>query len=167
MQLHSLCLLIDLQIPIEDRANIITQILFICPRLQILIVRSEELALCLEQKPEMILSSLDHLHLYLDGVQQMVDAVYLAAVFPNISYLSTEERSLAMDIRLGYIVLNLMKALPHLRRLHFNDRSFVYNCDTDQSNNNPLVQMLQNSEQLRSTNSFIRVYEENHLFIWL
>jgi len=166
MQLRSLSLLMNLQIPIEERANMITQMLLICPRLHTLAVRSKELSICLEHKPTVILSSMDHLHLYLDKVNEMVDPVYLAAAFPNISHLSTGKQYLAMDIRLGHVVLNLIKALPYLRRLRFNDHSFVRNDDTDQSDNN-LVQMLQNSEQLRSTNSFIRVYNKNHLFIWL
>lgn len=166
MQLRSLSLLMNLRIPIEDRANMITQMLLICPRLHTLVVISKELTICLEQNPALMLSSMDHLHLYLDAVDEIVDPVYLAAAFPNISHLSTGKQYLAMDIRLGHVVLNLIKALPYLRLLRFNDHSFVCNRDTDQSDNN-LVQMLQNSEQLRSTNSFIKVYEENHLFIWL
>jgi hypothetical protein len=167
MQLRSLWLFMKLQIPIKERANMITQMLFVCPHLRTLIVRSKELALCLEQKPAIKLSSLDRLHLYLDEVHDMVDPVALGAVFPNISYFSSGKQYLDVDINLANLVLNLLKNLPCLRRLHFNDQDFSYNCDGDQSDNNLVVQMLQNSEQLRSVDFYVRVFRERHLIIWL
>lgn len=167
MQLRSLCLSISSQIPIEDRANTITQMLFVCPRLRTLVVHSKELALCLQQKPELTLPSLDRLHLYLDAIVDMVDPVGLAAVFPNISYLSTAEVFLHVDIKLGHVALDLIKALPCLRRLRFNDYDFSYTSGSDPSDNNLLVQMLQNSEQLRSVDCFMTFCKKRHLVIWL
>ncbi|CAF2136780.1 unnamed protein product [Rotaria magnacalcarata] len=166
MQLRSLCLLMNVQIHIENRANMITQMLFICPHLRTLAVLSKELVLCLEKKPALRLSSLDHLHLYLDVVHEMVDPIALAVVFPNISYFSTGKYYLKMDIKLAHVALDLIKALPYLRRLRFNDCRFFYQRDTDQSANY-LVEMIQNSEQLRSHDSFVGVYERGHMVIWI
>lgn len=169
MQLRSLHLSMHSSPTIEDGANIIAQILLICPRLHTLVLESIQLARCLEQKPAVILSSLERLHLDLFKVEEMVDPFHLAAVFPNISYISTGNRYIGIDtnIRLGHVALNLIKALPRLRRLLFNEQSFVFDRDTVQGSNNVVVQMLQNSEQLRSTNSLVRVYQDNQLFIWL
>ncbi|CAF4038404.1 unnamed protein product [Rotaria magnacalcarata] len=166
MQLRSLCLLMNSQIHIEDRANIITQMLLICPRLRTLAVLSKELALCLKQKPALTHLSLDHLHLYLDMVQDMVDPVALAVIFPNISYFSTGKWYLKMDINLAHVVLDLIKVLPYLRRLRFNDCNFFYEGNIDQSADY-IVEMIQNSEQLRSKDSFVRVYEWRHMVIWI
>jgi hypothetical protein len=167
MQLRSLWLRMIFQIPITDRANMVRQMLFVCPRLQILVVRSDELALCLEQKPALILSSLNHLHLHLSQIHEMVDPMYLATAFPNISYLSTGTGHLYIDTRLGYVILNLINTLPYLRRLRFNDHNFPYNGDSDQIDDNLVVSMLQNSEQLRSMDCCVRMFENSHLVIWL
>jgi hypothetical protein len=157
----------NVQIPIEDRANMISQMLVVSPHLCTLVVYSRELALCLKQKPSVTLSSLNHLHLYLGLIHEMVDPVALAIAFPNISYLSTGKRYLIMDIKLGHVVLDLIKALPYLRLLTFNDRNFSTKGYTDPFDDNPLVQMLQNSEQLRSGDCFVKVYSDRHLVIWL
>jgi hypothetical protein len=154
-------------ISIADRANMITRMLFVCPRLRTLVVRSEELALCLEHKPAVILSSLDHLHLYISAVEDMVNPLNLATVFPNISYFSTGSEFLNVDMDLAKVVLDLLKHLSCLRRLRFNDYDFHFEDDIDQSDDNLVVQMLRNSEELRSKNPFIRVYDEEQLFIWL
>ena len=166
MQLRSLCLFMNLRIPIENRAKILTQILIVCPRLHALGVGSDELALCLEQKLTITLLSVNRLHLYLDQVQEMVDPVVLATVFPNISYFSTGKQYLIMDLKLGHVVLDLIKALLHLRRLRFNDLDFSQNRDIDQSATY-LVEMIRNSEQLQSVDCFVRVYKLRHMVIWI
>jgi hypothetical protein len=153
--------------PIENRAKMIQQMLFVCPHLRALTVVSTELVLCLRQNPALAMPSLNHLHLYLDKVHDMVDPVTLAAVFPNISFISTGKDYLVIDINLCQLVLHLIKALPYLRRLHFGDYNFSRIYDIDQSDNNLLVEILQSSEQLRSTNSCVRVYGKKHLAVWL
>ncbi len=164
MQLRSLCLMSP-KIPIEDRVHMVTRMLFVSSHLRTLAVYSRELTLCLQQKPAVIRPSLDHLHLYLASVEDMADPVSLAAVFPNISYLSTGTVYLDIDIKLGHMVLDLIKTLPYLHRLQFNDYKFSHNRSTNESYDN-LVQLLQNSEQLRFVECFVKVYGNKHLFIW-
>lgn len=166
MQLRSLILLLNLQ-KIEDRANVIKQILFVCPRLHTLAVRSKDLSYCLERKPTVTISSLDHLHLYVDEVDEMVDAVHLAAVFPNISCLSTGTSYLRLDTRICDVVQNLIKTLPYLRRLRFNDHNCSYKHDAHEPDNNLLVHMLQNIEQLRSIDCCVKVFSSRRLVIWI
>ena len=166
MQLRSLMLLLYPR-NIEDRTNVIRQLLLVCPQLRTLAVRSNELSYYLEQKPTMTISSLDHLHLYVDKIDEIVDAVYLAAVFPNISCLSTGTRYLRLDTRICNVVQNLIKNLPYLRRLRFNDYNRFYKNDADEPDNNLLVHMLQNIEQLRSKDCCVKIPSSHRLVIWI
>ena len=151
---------------IEAGANMVLHLLVVCPCLRTLAVRSTDLIVCLKKKPALTLTSLDHLHLHLDKLHEMVDAASLASAFPNISYLSTGKVYLEIDMRLGHAVLDLIKALSHLRRLRFNDMNFTSSCDSNEPDNTLLVEMLRNSEQLRSVNCYVAVYGNRQLFIW-
>ncbi len=152
---------------IEDRANVIRQLLFVCPHLRTLAVRSNELSYCLEQKAAVTISSLDHLHLYVDKIDEIVDAVHLAAVFPNISCLSTGTWYLRLDTRICNVVQNLIENLPYLRRLRFNDYNRFYKNNADEADNNLLVRMLQNIEQLRSKDCCVKMPSSHRLVIWI
>ena len=166
MQLRSLMLLQYAQ-DIEQRANVIKQILLLCPHLRTFAVSSKELSYYLEQKPAMTISSLDHLHLYVGNVDEIVDAVHLSAVFPNISCLSTGPYCIRLDTRICNVVQNLIKNLPYLRRLRFNDNSRCYKNGTDEPDNNLLVHMLENIEQLRSTDCCVKMPNNRRLVIWI
>lgn len=167
MQLRSLMLLANSQILIRDGAKIIEQILLVCPRLCTLVVGSQELALCLEQNSEITLPSLSHLHIYLGDLRQMVTPAILATAFPHISYFSTGKSYLPTNLELGYAALRLIKALPYLRLLRFNDLNFAHMYDLDKYDNSPLVLMLKNCEELRSVNCYVKLYQSIQLIIWL
>ena len=167
MQLRSLMLLTNPQILIGDRANIIGQILSVCSRLCTLVVVSQELALCLEQNSVITLPSLSHLHLYLKELREMVTPAILATAFPHISYFSTGTLYLPIDLEVGYTALRLIKALPYLRLLRFNDLNFSRKYDLDKYDNSPVVQMLKNCEELRSVNCYVKLYQNIQLIIWL
>lgn len=166
MQLHSLHLTTGFN-AFEYQADVLSKILAVCPHLRMLVVQAQILTICLEQKQKIYLPSLTHLHFYASYSEHMPDIQLLASAFPNMCYFSSDTNFLGHGWKSVELILKLIEMFPHLHHLHTGVFRYWYEEEPQRKLEVSVMNILKSSEQLRSINCSVTIYEYQYLRIWL